>query len=156
MRNIFNSLLVVLCITDTMVILSMLFISVRVLMTDVHFLDHLLPLIEGVSHVSISASVFMTVAITVERYYAVSRPHTYQIRLAKRSIKRILAGYLVPVIFASILLNIPKILHISGLLDIIFEEHKTTIIEVGMIFQIVHPLTTTCIIPIILFIVLNY
>ena len=116
MRNIFNTLLVLLCMADILVILTILMLSARSLVNQNHLLDILFPLSEGLCHVAISASIFMTVTITVERYVAVSRPYSYQIRLAEKGFRWILFCYLFPVILGAILLNIPRILQISKLL----------------------------------------
>ena len=40
-----------------------------------------LPASDAVCHVAISASVLLTLAITVERHHAITSPYTYQIRL---------------------------------------------------------------------------
>ena len=77
MRNIFNTLLVLLFMANVIVILSILMLSARSLVNQNHLLDILFPLKEGICHVTISASIFMTVTITVESYVAVSRPYSY-------------------------------------------------------------------------------
>ena len=156
MRNIFNTLLVLLCMADILVILTIFMLSARSLFNQHDLLDILFPLSEGLCHVAISASIFMTVTITVERYIAVSRPYSYQIRLAEKGFRWILSCYLIPVILGAILLNIPRILQISILLPDIFGNNERISIKAGIIYQIVHPLTTTCILPIIIFIILNY
>ena len=81
-------------------------------------------------HVSYSASVFLTVAITIERFFAVCRPLQYQARVTEKGHYCILLQvilsintfilknnvcfqYVVPAVFTAILLNLPKLLHIS-------------------------------------------
>ena len=42
---------------------------------------------EGVLHIGVSASVFMTISITTERFAAVCSPHTYQVSIYKFSLE---------------------------------------------------------------------
>ena len=85
MRNVFNKLLVVLCMVDLLVILSNLILAYKTMFPLSSVLKILTPWSDGLCHVSVSASVLMTIPITVERFYAVSSPLTYQIRLTQRS-----------------------------------------------------------------------
>ena len=96
---------------------------------------------------------FLVVSITVERYQAVVHPHQYHAR-PRHSQGCILTSYLTPVIIAAIILNLPKILHISGLLTTMVSDAKM-IMRVGIIYQVFHPTTTTCIIPLIIIIIIN-
>ena len=118
----------------------------------------LAPYSDGLCHISITASVFLTVAITVERYYAVCSPHTYQLRVAVRGHGWILLSYIIPTILGAIILNIPKLLQVSDLLAAKhFErENRHIFIKLGIISQVFHPLATTCIIPIFTLSILNY
>jgi hypothetical protein len=90
----------------------------------------------------------MTIAITVERYYAVSSPYTYQIRLLKKGFWWILFSYVLPVIFTAIFLNIPKILQLGKVLSMLPDNYKQISIKTGIVYQVFHPLSTNCILPI--------
>ena len=80
MRNVFNNLMIFLCVADLMVIISSLsysFQHLHPLLEDVT--EPLLQLSDCLSHVSVTVSVFMTISITLERYFAVCSPLTYQV-----------------------------------------------------------------------------
>ena len=159
MRNVFNHLLVVLCIADILVILSSLALAVKTLNSGSSLLpNQLVVLSDGVSHIAVSSSVFITISITVERYIAIRSPFTYQARVAEKGHCRILSSYIIPVILIAIVLNTPKILSIGEFISIndISPDYKNIFIKVCIISQVFHPLTTTCLVPIILLSVLNY
>ena len=151
----FNDLLVVLCMVDLLVILSNLILSAKTLMPRDSAVRIIFPWTEALCHVALSASVFLTITITTERYWAVRSPYTYKIKLTRRGYWRSIAYYVVPFIMAAVALNIPKIMQIGKLLSSI-REHKKNFIKAGIIYQIFHPLLTTCIIPIITLCILNY
>ena len=81
MRNVFNHLLATLCMADMMVILTNLVFSINTLCPNNPFLSTLVPVSDGLCHIAVTASVFLTIAITVERFYAVCSPFTYQTRV---------------------------------------------------------------------------
>jgi len=112
------------------------------------------------SAVSFCATIYMTLALTTERYLAVCRPHKY--RALSRSIsstKRFLA-YVIPVTVTSFALNIPKFLEVE-----IKDSNGTNLVlpsrtrqDLTYIFwytvsMIWHPTITTAIIP---FVALSY
>ena len=67
------------------------------------------------SAVSFCASIYMTLAVTVERYIAVCRPHQYRnISQTMSNTKRLLV-YIIPVTSISFALNIPKVSFTSSL-----------------------------------------
>ena len=152
----FNDLPVLLCMVDLLVIFSNLILSAKTLIPHNSMVPVILPWIEGLCHIALSASVFLTITITTERYCAVSSPYTYKIKLTRRGYWRSISYYIVPVIMAAVILNIPKILQISKLLTPLFRDHKKHFIRAGIIYQIFHPLLTTCMIPIIFLCILNY
>ena len=156
MQNVFNKLLVVLCMVDLLVILSNLVLAGKTLFPLCSALQILTPWSDGLCHIAVSASVFMTIAITVERFYAVSSPFTYQIRLTQRSYCWIISCYIIPVICGAVTLNIPGILKLGNLFPTPLPEFKQISIKAGIIYQVFHPLTTTSIIPIGVTSILNY
>ena len=156
MNNMFNKLLVILCMVDLLVILPNLILACTTLFPQSSIFHSLTPWSDGLCHVAISASVFMTIAITLERYYAVSSPYTYQIRLLKKGFWWILFSYILPVIFGAIIINIPKILQLANVLTMLPKNYKQIVIKAGVIYQVFHPLSTNCIAPIAVLSVLNF
>ena len=158
MRNVFNHMLVALCIVDLLVILSNMELAVKTMNPNIPLFSHMAPYTDCLCHISITASVFLTMALTVERYYAVCSPHTYQARVAVRGHCWILLSYIIPTILGAVILNIPKVLQVS---DILSAKHfsrdtRHMFIKIGIISQVFHPLATTCIIPICALSFLNY
>ena len=156
MRNVFNHLLVVLCVVDLMVILTNIVTAGKAFLPQNLLLLQIAPWSDGFCHISVSASVFLTVAITMERYYAVCFPHTYQTRLAGKGHWCIIMSNILPVFFAAILFNMPKILQLTRIVSLaeIFPDTRSYI-KVGIISQVFHPLVTTCVIPILMLSFLN-
>ena len=152
----FNDLLVILCMADLLVILSNLILSSRTMLPQNTILSIICSLSDGLCHVAISVSVFMTITITIERYSAISSPFTYQIKLTRRGYWKSISYYVLPVITASVILNLPKVLHIGRLLSPMSRYHEKNYIKAGIIYQIFHPLLTTCILPIFILSILNY
>ena len=72
--------MIALCIADILVIISSLSYSLKHLHPMFSsMVDPLLHLSDCLSHVAVSISVFMTICITLERYFAVCSPLTYQV-----------------------------------------------------------------------------
>ena len=157
MWNVFNHILTVLCFVDLVVILSNLPISLRTLIPS--YLSSPYPhWSDCICHIAVSSSSFLTVAITIERYLAVCYPINYQIRMTKWTRGSTMAKYLVPAFILSVSLNIPKILNVVGFLseDKFDPEYQEMYFKVAISSQIIHPLCTTCIIPIIVLCLLNW
>ena len=155
MRNIFNHLLAFLCLVDLVVIMTNLVFSLSTLQPEHTVLTSLLPWSDGLCHIAVTCSVFLTLAITGERYQAVYSPYSYQARLDHWWL---LSAYTIPLVMAAVLLNTPKILHLidARVIKDIFRHHSISYIKFGIIYQIFHPLSTTCIVPIIILCFLNY
>ena len=156
MSNLFNKLLVILCMVDLLVILSTLILAGKTLFPKNYILNMLTPWCDCLCHIAISASVFMTITITVERYCAVNSPYTYQIRLIEKGFWSILLCHVLPVLCAAIILNIPKMLQVWKILPMLPREYEQMSIKSGIIYQVVHPVLTTCLAPIVILTVLNY
>ena len=158
MFSVFNHLLVSLCLADMVVLLTNLSLALKTVSPSSSTLSQVASWSDGLCHIAVSGSVFFTIAITVERYYAVHSPLNYQTRSTKQGHWWILASYVVPVVVAAILFNIPKLLQLAGILTVenISPEHQNMFIKVAIISQVIHPLTTTCIIPITILLYLNH
>ena len=140
------------------VLLTNLSLALKTVSPSSSTLSQVAPWSDGLCHIGVSSSVFFTIAITVERYYAVHSPLNYQTRSTKQGHWWILASYVVPVVVAAIIFNVPKLLQLAKILtaENISPEHQNSFIKVAIIFQVIHPLTTTCIIPVILLMYLNH
>ena len=107
MRNVFNSLLIALAFFDS----SFLFLSIletfrnTSLETNLHI--HLFPhLLYPSRSIMMTASIFLPVAIAIERYRAVY----YHTRLDQNGSCCRVLNYLIPVICLALVINIPKFL----------------------------------------------
>ena len=156
MRNVFNHLLVAMCVVDLLVILTNLVTAGRTFLPNNLLLIEIAPWSDGFCHISVSASVFLTIAITMERYFAVCFPYTYQSRLAGKGHWCIIISYIFPVFFSAILFNMPKILQLTRIVSLahIFPD-RGSYIKIGIISQVFHPLATTCLVPILMLSFLN-
>ncbi|XP_023335619.1 FMRFamide receptor isoform X2 [Eurytemora carolleeae] len=152
MRNIFNDLLSAMCLADLLVIIASFVTSTRSLQIQVPYI--LYAVTEGVLHIGVSASVFMTISITTERFAAVCSPHTYQSRLATRGQCKIILSYILPVVLFSIVLNLPRLLVMTPLGGM--ARDSSLLLKLGIYSQVLHPLATTCLLPLIILSVLNY
>ena len=112
MRNVFNHLLATLCIADMLVIMTNMMFTVNTLHPNHPNISLLVPWSDGLGHIAVTMSVFLTIALTAERYYAVCSPYSYQTRVAERGHWWILSSYTIPVGLAATILNIPKLLHL--------------------------------------------
>ena len=157
MGNVFNYLLVSLCVADLMVIFTNLVHAVKTLVPASFIPNQLVVINEAVSHIAVTTGIFLIMAITVERYFGVCSAFTYQARVAEKGPILILCSYIIPAILGAVLLNIPKILSIGDFfhIDSMSPAIKNTYIKVAITYQVIHPLTTTCIIPILVLSILN-
>ncbi len=115
------------------------------------------------SPVTLCASVYMMLAITVERYLAVCKPLTYRNMNSTTSSTRRVAYYVVPVAAASLCLNIPKFLevrahdgdNVTASVQVTEMRLNPTYIFYYTISQIFHPTLTTGILPMAALIYMN-
>ena len=158
MRNVFNHLLATLCIADMLLIMTNMMFTVNTLHPNHPNISLLVPWSDGLGHIAVTMSVFLTIALTAERYYAVCSPYSYQTRVAERGHWWILSSYTIPVGLAATILNIPKLLHLikANFVKKLFRHHIEAYIKFGIIYQVFHPLSTTCLIPIFVLCILNY
>ena len=107
MASVFNHLLLSLCLSDLLFLLSNLAMSPMMMH---HFLypSYLYHASECLCHVTLAASIFLTTSLSMERYQAVCDPHFYQYRLAKTGHKLLIAYYVLPTILLAGILNIPR------------------------------------------------
>jgi hypothetical protein len=107
MTSVFNHLLLSLCLSDLVFLLSNLSMS-PVMMHYFLYPAHLYHASECLCHVALATSIFLTTSLSIERYQAVCFPHSYQYRLAKTGHKLLIAYYVLPAIILGCLLNIPR------------------------------------------------
>jgi hypothetical protein len=88
----------------------------------------------------------------------VCSPYAYRTRVVERGHWWILSSYIMPVMLTATMLNLPKLLHLikADFVKNMFKHHQATYIKLGIIFQVVHPLATTSLVPIIVLCLLNY
>ena len=112
MRSLFNFLLIALAIFDNLFLLSQILESFRdhfKMATQIHIV--LFPkILYPFKVIVFCSSIYMVVAISVERYIAVTRPIRLHLRLRnnkKEQIKRFMK-YVLPVFILSVIINLPK------------------------------------------------
>ena len=90
--------------------------------------------------------------------HAVCSPFTYQTREVERGHWWILSSYIMPVMLTATMLNIPKLLHLSKMdfMKNIFKHNRGKYIKFDIISQLFHPLSTTCLLSIIILCFLTY
>ena len=142
MSNLFNKLLVILCMVDKLVIIPNMIFSCEIFFPDSKILNSLTPWTDGLCHIAVSASIFMTIAITAERYCAVSSPYNYQIRLNQEGFWTILTHQIIPVFLIAVIVNIPKLLQVSNVLSLLPLTYERISIKAGILYQVLHPLST--------------
>ena len=157
MANVFNYLLVSLCVVDLIVISTNFVHAAKTLVPCSFIPTQIVVVNEAVSHIAVTTGIFLTMAITVERYFGVCSAFTYQARVAKKGSALILCSYIIPAILIAVLLNTPKILSIGDYfpLESMSPVMQHTYIQLSITYQVIHPLTTTCIVPIIVLSILN-
>ena len=107
MASVFNHLLLALCLSDLVFLLSNLAMSPMVL----HYLAYPADLFhasECVCHMALATSIFLTSMLSMERHQAVCDPHHYQHRLARVGHELIIMYYVLPAILLACILNIPR------------------------------------------------
>lgn len=109
MRNSFNILFLALVLFDSLFLIMSIQSSIRI-HKEFHIHAKLIVSIFYPLHsISLAGSIYMTMAIALERYLALRNPYGYLIAMEKPNalIKRVLA-YVLPVILLAILINITK------------------------------------------------
>ena len=89
------------------------------------FLKVIAPYTDICAHISVCASVFMVVALTFERHFAICSPHAYRIRLRTTERWKHLFWYIAPVILLAIICNIPlmiNLLKVTNLISILMNR----------------------------------
>ncbi len=141
MRSAFNQLLIVLCVIDTIFLLSN--VPTTVVALGSRILNPVNPYFSIASHISMCASVLMIVALSHERYFAICSPHAYRIHLRTVSRWRHLAKYIGPVLLVSVICNIPMLINLKK------EILKNSLyVKVNLYLRAVHPLSTTGLLPV--------
>ena len=71
------------------------------------------PYVNVLGHVSVTASIFMIVALSYERHFAICSPHAYRIHLRTVPRWKHLVNYIVPVILVAVFFNIPMFINLQ-------------------------------------------
>ena len=118
LRNVFNSLLIALAIFDSLFLMLRIIDTFRTqfeLTTQVHIF--LFPkILHPFGAVTLLVSIFMIIAISMERYIAVTRPISLHVEMSYNKgaqVKRFLK-YLIPVILFSLIIEIPTFFEVEG------------------------------------------
>ena len=132
MSSIFNRLLVLLAVYDNFyIICSLLDVMRRAKHNEIHEYAFAYGLYQLHSFV-LCGSIFMTVALSLERYRAVWRPVEYHNQcIGVNPWKRALVSYLLPVMVFSTLFNIPKFVEVEIVVKVEYDilmgtEHNST------------------------------
>jgi len=149
MSTAFNQLLIVLCIFDTVFLISN--IPTTELALQSRFLKIISPYTDICGHISVCSSVFMIVALTFERHFAICSPHAYRIRLRTTKRWKHLFWYVVPVITLAAICNIPLIVNLLKT-DL---KKNALYVKINLYLRGLHPLATTGLIPLLLLVILN-
>ena len=113
MKSVFNHLLLSLCLSDLMFLLSSLAMSPIAMQYYNLYPTHLYHASECVCHVSLAASIFLTTSISIERHQAVCVPHSYQHRLVSTGHTLLLSCCVLPTLVLASVLNIPRLVSSS-------------------------------------------
>ena len=70
---------------------------------------HPVPLLHTLYHTSLSTTIFITMAITMERFHAVCYPTDYRVRMTIYGQKKLVLLYIIPAIGCALLFNIPQV-----------------------------------------------
>ena len=108
MVSVFNNILMFLCLSDLVFLLSNLAMSPVAMEFHDLYPSELYHASECVCHVALAASIFLTASLSIERHQAVCVPHSYQSRMVSTGHRRLLAYYVLPTILLACLLNIPR------------------------------------------------
>ena len=108
MVSVFNHLLLFLCLSDLVFLLTSLAMSPVAMEYHDLYPAELYHASECVCHVALAASIFLTASLSIERHQAVCVPHSYQARMTSTGHRTLLAYYVLPTILLACLLNIPR------------------------------------------------
>ena len=70
---------------------------------------HPVPLLHTLYHTSLSTTIFITLAITMERFHAVCNPLAYRARLIIYEQRQLVLLYSLPAVGCAVVLNIPQV-----------------------------------------------
>ena len=158
--KLFNQLLIALAILDILFIICSVptfsFDAFKWLEGSKIYYYLTLHFLYAMTPVTLHASIFMTVALTVERYLAVCKPFVFRNLNLKNSAILRLTLYLLPVIVISIVVNIPKFFEMKVSLEnnTIQAEYSEMSKEPNYLLyytisELIHPTITTGIAPMV-------
>ena len=112
----FSSLLLCLFLFDAIILLTGVLMSFQTYLEISSNTQIILSpfLVYPLQHISMTASIFMTVAIAHERYNAIRQPVQYRQMMVDANVrKKHFMKYILSIIFVSLIFNIPKFFEIS-------------------------------------------
>ena len=163
--NLFNQLLMALAICDLIFIICAVpfcFHYFGWLEQNEAFYNIKMHLFYPGTAVTLDASVFITVAMTVERYLAVRKPFCYRTLNLENSVYRRLMLYMLPVLVTSIAMNIPRFTEMG-----VSKENDTLVAVYSEIMknpsyvwyyslsQLFHPTITIGVVPMVVLAFMN-
>ena len=166
--HLFDQLLIALATFDILFILC----SVPVFCIDTVWLEwfedseafyHIvIDILYPMTCVTHDASIFITVALTVERYLAVQKPFCYRAINLENSVYRRLTLYVLPVVVIAIALNVPKFMEMTVSVenDTVIAEMSDRMNDPTYIWyygfsQLLHPTITIGIMPMVVLASMN-
>lgn len=133
MSSIFNRLLVLLAIYDNFYILCSVLEALRKSSSHNEIHEHAFAYgLYQLHNFVLCGSIFLTVALALERYRAVWRPVEYHNQcVGVNPWKRVLVSYLLPVIVFSTVFNIPKFLEVEMMVKTDWEVMKKVVFNIS-------------------------
>jgi len=133
----FNRLLIVLAVCDNLYLLFALLESIRTemeLSTDIHtmvFPYAFYPL----HNIMLVLSIYMTVILAMERYRAISKPIDYHTIIVSGKQWQRVFHYVVPVVFFSVLFNMPKFFELTTESNVRTTDNGTNYTSVSILLM---------------------
>ena len=109
-QNIFNHLLICLLSADSAFLLcSVLFIILDHIITSDRIYNQLVPILSPMYYITLTLSIFLTVAISHERYVAIQYPIVHNQKMKSAKTRRIsLLKYITVIMFLAVIFHVPK------------------------------------------------
>ena len=113
-KTVFSCLLCLLCAADTVFLVAIIpniLMSANIFPLEVSFIT---PITESIAKISMATSIFLIIAISIERYRAVSLGAEYHSRVLRDGLTSLVITYTTPAIVLAFLFNIPFMFYFSS------------------------------------------